>query len=82
MAYRDANGECFAEMGSSLTPDDVIKLAVKFSDGVSFISPNPEIEAYAREQGKLIMEAEPTEANYLTFFDKVWSKDRVVRAEN
>ena len=69
-------------MGNNLTPSDVIKLAVKFSDAVSFISPNPEIEAYAREQGKLIMETEPTEANYLKFFDEVWSKDRVVKKED
>lgn len=79
MEYRNANGECFAEMGSSLTPNEVIKLAVKFSDGITFISPNPEIENYAREQGKLIMDAKPTDANYLAFFDKVWNKDRVLK---
>jgi starch synthase len=82
MEYRQANGECFSELGNNLTPTDVIKLAVKFSDGVTFLSPNPEIEAYAREQGKLIMETAPTEENYLNFFDEVWNKDRSAKAED
>ena len=80
--YRNANGQCFSDIGTNLTPNDVLKLAVKFSDGVTFTAPNPEVEEYAKILGKPIMQYEATEENYIHFFDEIWSKDRKIIIED
>ena len=79
LEYRNANASAFSEFGNSLTPNELLKLAVKYSDGVTFVpsEPNEEVMEYARKEGKLIMNAEkPTTANYIEFFDQVWSNER------
>ena len=76
VAFRNADGNCFKEFGTSLTPVNLLKFAIKYSDGVTFTStePNPEVVTYAKEQNKIIMDA-PTDVltDYTELFDKVWS---------
>ena len=80
LEYRNAGADAFSEFGKSLTPNELLKLAVKYSEGVTFVSPKPneEVLEYAQQEGKLIMKAEnPTPDKYTEFFDQVWAKDRV-----
>jgi len=76
LSYRNAGADCFEDIGTDLNPNDLLKLAVKYSDGVSFVAPNDEVLAYTQERGCPIMEGELTEENYLQFFDKVWGDDK------
>lgn len=75
LAFRNAGADCFKEFGTSLTPDELTKLAIKYSDGVSFASPSPksDIVKFAKENGKLILDEHPDDSQYIDFFDKVWN---------
>ncbi len=76
LTYRNADSSCIEEFGSSLTPIELHKLAIKYSDAVTFYTKetNEELVKYATELGKPILEEKVCDENkYLTFFDKVWS---------
>lgn len=72
LEFRNAGAECVKDFDSSLTPTDLLRLAVKYADGVTFIHPNPEVKAYAESKQKPIFEGEANSSEYLNFFDSVW----------
>ena len=83
LEYRDAGAECFKEFGNSLTPDELIKLAIKYSDGVTFVNdnPKPELLEYAKAGGKLILDGQADVPGYIKFIDDVWSQGYVEKNE-
>ena len=85
IAYRNAEPSCMEEFGTSLDPVSLHKLAIKYSDAVTFFTKevNPELVKYATELGKPILnEKEYEENTFLSFFDKVWSEGRPVKIED
>ncbi|MBQ9559075.1 MAG: glycogen/starch synthase [Bacteroidaceae bacterium] len=86
LEYRNADASCFKEFGTSLKIDDLIKLAIKYSDGVTFETkrkPKKAITDYATACDKLIMEKRNgSPADFMDFFDAVWSRNRQVPIED
>lgn len=81
LEYRNAGADCIKDFPASLTPNDLLRLAVKFSDGVTFAHPNDEVKAYAESLGKPICDSKPDSGAILAFFDSVWAKDRKEKTE-
>ncbi len=82
LEYRNANSSCIEEFGDNLSTNDLLKVAVKFSDAVSFATPNEEVLAYAQQIGKLIMPDGGRENEFLQLYDSVWSKDKPIIKED
>ncbi len=80
--YRNAGAQCIEEFGASLTPNELLKLAVKYSDGVTFAHPNEEVEAYAVAKEIPIYKGEYNSNNILEFFDGIWNTNRKVNPED
>ena len=85
LAYKDAGADCVKEFPASLTPNDLQKLAIKYSDAVTFatLKRKPSIETYASKAEKTVMSGmkDIVPKEYLDFFDEVWSKDRTIAVE-
>lgn len=85
LAYKDAGADCVKDFPASLTPDDLQKLAIKYSDAVTFatLESKPSIETYANKAEKSIMSnmKDVVPKEYLDFFDETWSKNRVIAVE-
>lgn len=85
LEYRNAGASNFSEFGTSLTPNDLLKLAIKYSDGVTFVNPRPKAEVlnYAKTTGKPMLKGKAlTEAQYIDFFDQVWAEGRSETTED
>ena len=85
LAYKDSGADCVKEFPASLTPNDLQKLAIKYSDAVTFatLKRKPSIETYASKAEKTVMSGmkDIVPKEYLDFFDEVWSKDRTIAVE-
>lgn len=85
LAFRNADAKCVKEFGSSMAPTDLLKLAIKYADGITVAAPAPasEVLEYAKTSGKLMLE-NPTDTSdcFLDFFDRVWSEGRKVSNED
>ena len=82
LEFRNAGADCLEDFEASLTPNDLLKLAVKYSDGVNFAHPNEEVKAYAEAKGKPIIEGEFNSASILEFFDSIWNTGRKENPED
>ena len=86
LEYRNADASCFKEFGKNLKVDDLMKLAIKYSDGITFETkrkPKKAFTDYATAGNKLIMEKRNgSPADFMEFFDAVWSRDRQVPIED
>ena len=77
--FRTTGADCFKEFGTDLTPDDLLKLAIKYSDGVVFTTPNvnPSVLAYAEAVNKPTTKDYTTNLDaYIDFYDMVWTKGK------
>lgn len=85
IAFRNAGPDCISEFGDNLTPNDWMKVAIKYSDGVVFERnlPQSAIMKYAKDAGKPIMAGKGVTPNdYIEFFDQVWSENRPTTQED
>ena len=85
LTYRNADASCVEEFSASFSPIDLEKLAIKYSDGVTFYSKetNPELLKYAQELGKPVLEEkECDESKYLEFFDQIWGTRIIPKTED
>ncbi len=75
--YRNANADCIAEFGDNLMPNDWLKLAIKYSDGIAFERNQPQsaVMKYAKATGKpIIAGTKLTSDDFINLFDQVWEK--------
>ncbi len=85
LAFKDAGADSLKGFPASLSPNDLQKLAIKYSDAVTFatLKRKTSIEAYARKAEKTILSGmkivDPKK--YLNFFDEIWAKDRKIMTE-
>ena len=85
LEFRTAGADCFQEFGTNLTPNDLLKLAIKYSDGVVFTTekPNAEVLKYAKTTQKPITkDCDTNPEAYLEFFDKVWGNGKKEKTED
>ena len=83
--YKNAGSDNIKEFNDTMTPDDLLKVGIKFADGVTLQSPLPsdEVVAYARKLKKPILEnADGEPAKYNEFIDQIWSLNRQEKAED
>ncbi len=79
LSFRNAGADCLNGFGKSLTPIDLQKLAIKYSDGVTISAPYPDEDVikYAKKIKKPIFDARDKEStDYTTFFDSIWSEGK------
>ena len=82
--YRTAGADSFRdEFGTSLTPQELMKLAIRYSDGVTFVGKQPkdELIAYARKREIPILEENADVNSHVRFIDEVWNNGRAVKIE-
>lgn len=84
LEYRTAGAQCFQEFGSSLTPADLQKLAIKYSDGITVATgaPVPDVLEYAQATGKTLLPQTDDTRAYTDFFDHVWTVGQPVKTED
>ncbi len=85
LEYRNAGADCIKEFGPSLTPTDLLKLAVKYSDGVTYVTDkqNRTIKNYASKMKKLqLAKKDNSIDDYIRFFDEVWGDDMTETTED
>lgn len=76
LEYRNANAECIKEFGSSLTPTDLLRLGIKYADGITIGKPAPApiLNAYIKENHKPQLRIPNFSADaYMQFFDEIRS---------
>ena len=85
IAYRNANVSATRGLGEKKLGPMLNKLGIKYADGVSFLEENEELAKYAEGLGKICINPVGIEdygVRYPTFYDNVWSIDRVEEEEN
>lgn len=75
--YRTADADCVKEFADPITPDDFLKIGIKYADGITFSHPVPsdEVVEYARSINKPVLETTDGQpAGYIDFFDRIWNE--------
>lgn len=80
MEFRNANIESLEGFENPFTPESLDKLAIRYSDAVTFAKPNDKLAAYAKELNCPIMDGEEP-AQYLELADKIWEANQKPQPE-